>query len=85
MLLWVGLLVLVAGAVAAWRQRSTTPVARAVLDDVAIPISDVHVDDVVRIEGTIVEAHEGCLVAPCSGEPVVWFRVRARRRQLGGR
>jgi hypothetical protein len=84
MLLWVGLLVFLAGAVAAWRQRSTTPVTRAILDHVAIPISDVRVDDVVRVEGTLVEAHEGCLVAPCSGEPVVWFRVRAQLAASAG-
>jgi hypothetical protein len=78
MLFWVGLLVFLAGAVASWRQRSRTLVARAILRRMAVPISDVRVDDVVRIEGTIVEAREPFLVAPCSGESVVWFRVRAQ-------
>jgi hypothetical protein len=84
MLICVGVLLMVSGGVAVWLNRSVAALARRMLGRRPVSIARVAVDGLVRIDGTVVAGDEGTLIAPCSGEAVVWFRLRLHNSAGGG-
>jgi hypothetical protein len=85
MLVDVGIILIISGFVATFRHRVPAGHARRVfkLPESAIACGDTGRQS--RITGRVVASDEGCLVAPCSGESAVWFRVRVRRKVARGR
>ena len=80
MLICVGVLVAASGAIAMARHRARTAYALRIARLPPTQISDAREDQRVRIDGMAVARDEGgLLVAPCSGLPAVWFRVRVHR------
>jgi hypothetical protein len=77
MLISVGTLLVISGAVASWRHRTEAARARRILRLPQKRIVDLPAGEPARIEGKIVP-QQALLVAPCSGEAAVWFRVRLR-------
>lgn len=84
MLICVGVLVAVSGGVAVWFRRSTAALATYVRARRPVPIGRVVLEGPVRIDGTVAAGDQGTLVAPCSGEAVVWFRLRLRMLAAAG-
>jgi len=84
MLICVGVLLTVSGAVAVGLHRSVATLATRVLRHRPVSIARVVLDGPVRIDGTVAAGDQGTLIAPCSGEAVVWFRLRLRNFAGGG-
>jgi hypothetical protein len=80
MLICVGVLVLVSGAVTMAIHRARAAQALRVIGLRPTRIASAPQGGRVRIDGVaVVPADGGMLVAPCSGLPAVWFRVRVLR------
>jgi hypothetical protein len=84
MLASVGILLFISGLIAAARHRPEAAHARLVLGFRPKAIAQAASGRQVRIDGVISASEEACLVAPCSGAPVVWFRVRLRQLLASG-
>jgi hypothetical protein len=84
MLMCIGILLVVCGGTAVALQRSVAAVAARALRRRPEPIAHTLGNGSLRIDGMVAAGEQGTLVAPCSGEAVVWFRLRARRRVLDG-
>jgi hypothetical protein len=84
MLICVGLLSVASGAIAIVLHRSVAVLASRVLSRGSVPIARVLQDGPVRIDGTVAASDHVALVAPCSGKPAVWFRLRLRNFTAGG-
>jgi hypothetical protein len=79
MLISVGVLVFIGGLVAAIRGRVAALEAKRILATPSRIADLLPRGQPVRISGTVAEAGEGTLVAPCTGANAVWFRVRLLR------
>ena len=84
MLICVGVLLTVSGGIAIGLHRSVAALAARILGRRPVSIAEVVHDGPVRIDGTVTAGGEGTLIAPCSGEVVVWFRLRLRNFAGGG-
>src|SRR5580700_3170044 len=85
MLLCVGLLLVASGGIAIALHRSVAALAARVLARRPVPIAQMLHDGPVRIDGTVAAGEQGTLIAPCSGDVAIWFRLRLRNRVvLGG-
>src|ERR1019366_6546946 len=78
MLVSVGILLVASGGAAVSLRRSLATLAARLLGRRPVPIAQVVHDGPLRIDGTVTAGVEGTLIAPCSGEAVVWFRLRLR-------
>ena len=86
MLIDVGALVGVAGFVAT---RLSAAAARRAHRALQLPPARTNGDGelpatAVRLDGMVIAEGEELLVAPCSGQPAVWFRVRLRQQLASG-
>ncbi len=77
-LICLGALVVASGAVMVSRYRAKAVRALSVSRLRPTLVVDVQSDDRVRIDGIVMSGEDGTIVAPCSGQAVVWFRVRLR-------
>lgn len=86
MLMYVGGMLIIGGCIAAYRHRERALRAIRVLH-----LSPTHAtnlprstEDQIRVDGIIAGDSEDTLIAPCSGSPAVWFRVRLHERVASG-
>jgi len=79
MVMCVGMLLVVASLIVGSRYRAKAALAHRVLRLRSMPIAAVLDMRRVRVNGKIVRSEARSLVAPFSGDPSVWFRVRLRR------
>jgi len=82
MLMYVGCLLSITGLIAAYRHRGAGHRAAHALRMPRSRAAQVRAGgrEEVRIDGLVVSDGAACLIAPCSGERAVWFRVRLRQR-----
>lgn len=78
MLIYVGALLVVSGGIAIGLHRTVAARATRLLGRRPTPVAQVLHDGPLRIDGTVAVGEQGTLVARCSGEVVVWFRLRLR-------
>ena len=82
MLCCVGVLLLGSSAVVAARKGTTAVLAHRVLEATPVPIARIvrsGRDGPVCLDGIVAAGERGTLVAPCSGRPVVWSRLKVWR------
>jgi hypothetical protein len=79
MLISVGTLLAISGLAAASRYRANALLVRGLLRIRSQPVAEARDGQPVRIDGRIAASTTETLVAPCSGDASVWFRVRLRR------
>jgi hypothetical protein len=84
MLICVGVLLVVSGGIAVVLHRSAGDLAARMLRLRSVTPGQLLLDGPVRIDGIVAAGEEGPLVAPCSGAPVVWFRLRLRNGTASG-
>jgi hypothetical protein len=82
MLICVGVLLVASGGIGVGLHRSMAALAARVLRRRPVPIAEALENGPLCIDGTVAANEEGALIAPCSGEAVVWFRLRMRDRVL---
>jgi hypothetical protein len=84
MLICVGVLLVASGAIAVGLNRSVAAQAAHLLGRPVVPIAQAADDGSVRIDWAIAAGEQGTLIAPCSGETPVWFRLRLRKFGASG-
>jgi hypothetical protein len=84
MLMYVGLLLVVSGGTAIALHHSVAARVARVLRRRPVALTSILREGFLRMDGRIAAGAQGTLVAPCSSDAVVWFRLRARRRVVHG-
>jgi E3 Ubiquitin ligase len=82
MLMYVGGMLVISGFVAAHLHRAEGRLARRAPHLPPRRAGDLvgTAEALVRVDGKVVAEDGGCLIAPCSGKPAAWFRVRLLQR-----
>jgi hypothetical protein len=84
MLICVGVLLVASGGVAVGLHRAIVARVARMLGRRPRPIAQMVHDGPVGIDGAVLAAEQGTLIAPCSGEVAVWFRLRLRNSAAAG-